>query len=103
MSPVWESVIIEAIRVKETVIVTYRRVEGGQVTVREMEPFDISRGRRSPTAQRSFWGWCLFHGRMERKHISGILHVERTGRHFDPGVRERTFSSRPRYVVPRDW
>ncbi len=103
MNPNWESVIIEAIRAKEVVVVTYRHVQDGLVTIREMEPFDISRGRRSPSSRRSFWGWCLFHRRMERKHLSGILRVERTGRAFDPSVRERTFRSRPRYVVSREW
>ena len=99
----WESIIVEAIRAREIVVVTYRHFSDDLVTTREMEPFDISRGRRTSNAERSLWAWCTYHDRMERKHLAGIMRIERTGRHFDPSVRERTFSSPPMYEIPRDW
>jgi len=99
----WESVIVNAIRNREIMIVTYRHVSDDEVTRREMELFDISRGRRTPNAERSLWGWCLHHNSMERKHLAGLIRVEGTGRHFDPKIRESTFSATPAYEVPRDW
>jgi len=96
-----EDTIIEAIQSKEIIEVKYRRKEGG-ISEREMEPFDISPGKKTPSGPDKFWGWCLFHNSTEGKFMSGIISVKKTGKKFDPSVRERTFGQ-TNYKVPRDW
>ncbi len=73
-----EKIVIEAIRNKEIVKVEYNRKQGG-VSIREMEPFDISPGKKTPSGPMKFWGWCLFHDSIEGKHMSGIISVKKTG------------------------
>ena len=85
-----EKIVIEAIRNKEIVKVEYNRKQGG-VSIREMEPFDISPGKKTPSGPMKFWGWCLFHDSIEGKHMSGIISVKKTGKKFDPSIREKNF------------
>ena len=98
-----ESIIAEAIQNKRVVEVDYIREEDGVRTCRMMEPFDVSAGRRSRTGEVKFWGWCLFHNRIEQKTIPNIITIRPTQQNFDPKLREQTFSSPPQYWIPRDW
>ena len=98
-----ERVVTEAINSKLVIEVDYIREEDGVRTYRMMEPFDVAAGRRSKTGEVKFWGWCLFHNRIEQKTINNIISITITDQHFDPKVREDTFSSPPSYTIPRDW
>jgi len=96
-------VVTEAIQNKLVVEVDYIREEDGARTCRMMEPFDVAVGRRSKKGEIKFWGWCLFHNRIEQKTISNIISISITDHHFDPKVREQTFRSPPSYRIPRNW
>ena len=98
-----EDIVTEAIENKLVVEVDYIRQEDGVRTCRLMEPFDVAVGSRSKTGEKKFWGWCLFHDRIEQKTISSIISISLTAQHFDPKVRESLFSSPPRYTIPRSW
>jgi predicted DNA-binding transcriptional regulator YafY len=96
-------IITEAIQSKKVVEVDYIREEDGARTCRMMEPFDIAVGRRSKNGEIKFWGWCRFHNRIEQKTIPNIISIQITDQHFDPQVRQRTFTSPPNYWIPRNW
>lgn len=96
-------IITEAIQKKLVVEVDYIREEDGVRTCRMMEPFDVAAGQRSKTGEKKFWGWCLFHDRIEQKTIDNIISIRITEQHFDPKVREQTFASTPNYQIPRNW
>ena len=98
-----ETIIAEAIQSKLIVEVDYIREEDGARTCRMMEPFDVAAGRRSRNGEIKFWGWCQSHNRIEQKTIPNIISIRTTENNFDPKMREQTFSSRPRYRLPRDW
>jgi len=96
-------IITGAINEKLVVEVDYIRGTDGIRTCRLMEPFDVAPMRRGRTGKIMFWGWCLYHNRIEQKHPQNIISIKITDQHFDPKIRERTFSSPPRYTIPRDW
>ncbi len=98
-----QRIIAEAIQNKVIVEVNYIREEDGAITCRMMEPFDVAAGRRSKNGEIKFWGWCLYHNRIEQKTIFNIISIYLTEKHFDPKIRERTFSTPPRYWIPRNW
>ncbi len=97
-----ECVVTEAINSKLVIEVDYIR-EDGVRTCRMMEPFDVAAGIRSKTGELKFWGWCLFHNRIEQKTISNIIPINIKDQHFDPKIREDTFSSAQNYRIPRNW
>ena len=45
----------------------------------------------------------MFHDRIEQKTIGNIISMRITAQHFDPKVREQTFSYKPDYEIPRNW
>jgi len=98
-----ETIVTPAIQNKLIVEVEYARDEDGATTCRMMEPFDVAPGRRSKKKEVKFWGWCLFHGRIEQKTPSRISLIRLTTQSFDPSLRERTFSSPSNYLIPRNW
>ncbi len=98
-----ERVVSQAIRRKLVLEVDYIRQEDGVRTSHRMEPFDVAAGRRSRSDELRFWGWCRFHNRIEQKIIPNIISIRVTDEHFDPKIREKTFSSRPIYRLPREW
>lgn len=98
-----EAIVTEAIQSKRVVEVDYIREEDGARTCRMMEPFDGAPGRRSTSGEVKFWGWCQTHNSIEQKTIPNIISIRTTDQKFDPRVRERTFSSPPRYRIPRKW
>ncbi|VVB59624.1 WYL domain protein [uncultured archaeon] len=97
-----EKIIRDAIQNKLIVEIEYIRKDGTKAT-RMMEPFDIKPSGRSKEGPLMFWGWCLFHNRIEQRRLDSIVSLRVTGEHFDPKIRERTFSSPPVYSIPRDW
>lgn len=96
-------IVTKAIQNKLVVEVDYIREEDGARTCRMMEPFDVAAGKRSKKGEIKFWCWCLFHNRIEQKTISNIISIRITDQHFDPKVREKSFSSLPKYWIPRNW
>ena len=98
-----ESIVAEAICQKLRVEVEYIRGADGVRTCRIMEPFDVAPGSRSRTNEFKFWGWCLHHNTIEGRTIANIISIRILDQHFDPSIRERSFSSRPRYRIPRNW
>jgi len=97
------NIVTEAIHKKLIVEVDYIREEDGARTCRLMEPFDVAVRRGSKTGERKFWGWCLYHDRIEQKTIENIISIKITKQHFDPEIRERTFRSPPIYQISRNW
>ena|SRR4030042_1392986 len=97
------SIFTEAIQGKLIVEVDYIREEDGVKTCRLMEPFDVTAGQRSKTGEKKFWGWCLYHDRIEQKTIENIISIKVTDQHFDPKIREQGFSSVPKYEIARNW
>ncbi len=95
-----EKIITDAIRQKYIIEVEYTRKDGTKAS-RMMEPFDIKLSGRSNVLM--FWGWCLFHNRIEQRRLDSIASLRATDEHFDPKIRERTFSSPPTYKIPREW
>ena len=98
-----EPIVTQAIQAKKVIEVDYIREEDSARTCRLMEPFDIAAGRRAKSPELRFWGWCLFHDRIEQKIIANIISVQITDQSFDPKVCERTFKSPPTYRIPRSW
>src|SRR3989442_1771469 len=99
----FEKVVTEAIRNKLIVEVEYFSQRDGVRTSRLMEPFDIAPARHSQNFEEKFWAWCLTHNRIEQKSIPNIISIRITDQHFDPLVREETFSSPPDYWILRSW
>jgi len=95
-------IISDAIQNKEILQVRYSRKEGG-ISERDMEPFDISSGTRTPNGPEKFWGWCLLHNNIEGKLMERILEVTNTGKKFDPSIREKIFGNKQNYKIPRNW
>jgi len=96
-------IVTEAIQKKLVVEVDYIRGEDGVQTCRMMEPFDVAIGKHYKVAGKKFWGWCLYHNRMEAKTPDNIISIKITDKLFDPKIREATFSSSPNYQIPRNW
>ncbi len=99
----FEKIVTEAIQNKFIVEVEYIRQGDSVRTCRLMEPFDIASARNSQNFEEKFWGWCLTHNRMEQKSIPNIISIKITDQHFDPLIREETFSTPPDYWIPRTW
>jgi hypothetical protein len=98
-----KSICTEAIQKRLVVEVTYVREDDGVTTCRMMEPFDVAIGRNYTTPETKFWGWCQYHNRIEAKTPANIISISMTDKEFDPIAREKQFSSRPKYTIPRDW
>lgn len=98
-----EEVVAKAIHTKRVIEVDYIREEDGARTCRMMEPFDVAAGKRSRNGEVKFWGWCLFHDRIEQKTIPNIISITVTDQNFDPKLREQHFTSPPSYRIPRNW
>ena len=96
-------IITEAIQRKLVVEVNYIRGEDGVRTCRMMEPFDVAIGQRHKTGRKMFWGWCQYHNRLESKTPANIISIKVTDGTFNPEIREKTFSSPPRYTIHRNW
>jgi predicted DNA-binding transcriptional regulator YafY len=99
-----EKIVAEAIQNKRVVEVVYHR-EDGKITKRLVEPFDVNAKRGSRNREKVFWGWCLFHNKIEQRKIPRIISMSLTDLQFDPKVREKTFKTLPHYRIPRpeDW
>jgi predicted DNA-binding transcriptional regulator YafY len=96
-------IVTEAIEKKLVIEMDYIKEEDGARTCRLMEPLDIAVGRRSKSTEKKFWGWCLYHDRIEQKTVCNIISIRLTEKHFDPKVREMTFKTIPQYEIPRNW
>lgn len=93
-------IIKKAVDSKKIIELNYIRLGDGVVTCRQMEPYDVSPGKRNTDKKLMFWGKCLDHDRRtEQKLPNNIISVTVTEKDFIPEV----FNPPAVYRIPRNW